>query len=541
MPFAFDFLKLEYYTFPPIADVIENPSASKMEIPKKIRSMMEAVTSLSNMGIEYQVKLSCRITSDITEYFQNKGDFFPADKLARKEEFYDRVTGKPRLSFYGLKRCEPLFEGHPSLIPANLFPLAEEDKFIDVFWTASLNSDGVATAQIAAWTENWKSAKFQMLVPWSGKTVCRIITGYIPSNIDENSYDGGERIKITEKVVDIQDNLFEQTFELTTCTTIRLVREKESFLPGMQINGKPPFKMPQIFKKGILTVSEKQASPETIMKILREHPTIIGIDNSVNYKGSEIDVTKGDIGKIRNVSPCDGKSDLIEISYPQGRIMASEGARVYLVSGPENCREFSFWVYPRSVKKEISKVILKFYFKRKDDWHYLAVDLNTDKWQRVVMPADKVRPPYWGDVCFVGDPKLPEYGNGNKVSFEFNGFCVLGDQHEEKGKSGLKSARIINSSGSKKFVFIGQAGSYFEYRMTFDSPVDFKGVKKLPENCHNRIVFNKDSQILEITANFPDKDYDIPEEILNLLTPEEKNLLNEKIMGLFFVNVNFDK
>jgi hypothetical protein len=152
----------------------------------------------------------------------------------------------------------------------------------------------------------------------------------------------------------------------------------------------------------------------------------------------------------------------------------------------------------------------------------MALDLEPDKWQRVILPSKTVKLPPSGRICVVGDPKLPEYKDGAKVSFEFNGFCVVGDKHPKFGIRGLKSARIAGTDKEKIFVFCGEPEKYFEYRYQFKRPVEIDSLTELSADRKINCVYKKDAQILEVSGYFPLlKPFEVADDDIDY-TPEEK-------------------
>jgi hypothetical protein len=184
--------------------------------------------------------------------------------------------------------------------------------------------------------------------------------------------------------------------------------------------------------------------------------------------------------------PWDTQSNLIEVSYPKGQPEGNEGVRLHLGDGPDEAEFLSFWVYPRLDKKSKRKITtLKFYFNN----NFFEAELKTDIWQRIIVPLNKqIKAPYWGNICFMTDFERYEFNKGKTASFELNGFAVWGKNHLKKGVSTLKCTRLQERRDSLSFTFLGEPGSYAEYRYYFNFPVEFKDYLT-PVNGKNEIVF----------------------------------------------------
>jgi hypothetical protein len=101
---------------------------------------------------------------------------------------------------------------------------------------------------------------------------------------------------------------------------------------------------------------------------------------------------------------------------------------------------------------------------------------------------EKIKPPYWGNICFFADHKRYEFSKGRCASFELNGFATWGKVDKKNGRSGLESERFATGRDSLSFTFLGKPGSYAEYRYYFKEPVEFKDYIALV-NGKNEIVF----------------------------------------------------
>jgi len=89
------------------------------------------------------------------------------------------------------------------------------------------------------------------------------------------------------------------------------------------------------------------------------------------------------------------------------------------------------------------------------------------------------------------------------VSFELNGFCVVGDSHPQHGKTGLKSSRVVVDKKETRCILAGEPGKYFEYRHRFSEPVEIESISELSGYGKLKYVYKKEAQILEIGGNFP--------------------------------------
>jgi len=120
------------------------------------------------------------------------------------------------------------------------------------------------------------------------------------------------------------------------------------------------------------------------------------------------------------------------------------------------------------------------------------------------------------------------------------GFCVLGDQMRKKANQAWSRQGLLIPA-ARKNLSLSAGGFLFWIQDDIWVPGWFQRGEKLPENGRDRLVFKKDSQILEITANFPDKDYDIPEEILGFADAGGEKSIEWKKNEIIFRHCKFDK
>lgn len=492
------------------------------------------------LGEKFQKKNLYRIAPKITEWFWSGGSGVVLKDVIDGGRFFDDLTLKPIMSFYALARFSPLFQYTPQKLICNVVPMVKKDCLENTFWTAANNADGIITIQIASTKDEFnKPVQLLCPVPFSGNVTCEITTGVFK----KKEQAGNENFKKLELKTEIKEinikpttdkenahGIFEYNFELSYCTTIRLIKKGANIpLVPKDLLAKNKNRTPK-FKKGILKVVYDRSDENYNRTKIRWPNGMLGVQGG-NYKGTKsYNATRSLIGDRKNIVPWSSKSTFVEIAYPNGRQAEGEGVRLYFGKGPKVCREFSFWVYPKS-KDKVKKITLQFYLTSAGGNQFLAVDLKPEMWQRVIMPSDKVKPPYWGNICVVGNPKLPEYKDGNKISFEFNGFCVFSKPDssfhcrviKEKAKSGKLSSMTV--------LFLGRPGKVGVYRHSFKHPVEFKKMSmlaKLPDGNKPELTYLKNAQLLEIKYKFPKEYFTIPDAVMNLLTKKEKELVNNR-------------
>jgi len=453
-------------------------------------------------------KAPTSIANRIVEHIRKKRELFSFGELAREPSFLDPVSGKAIEGYDMVKRIAPFFEGNPRLVGSNLIPVADNDTICRSQWVAVRNADGLYTVLIAGWYESGKSVRLSLpLEPEQNNQKFRYYTASGTAVPNE---------KFELKELDVRDGIIQCEIQLADCVLIRFVRDGVKEPEKFKFTEKNATGTP-LFQKGILKVTNRRIKADLIRTTVHGPNGYLGISGKA-YSGKGIDATSATIDGVKNVIPWDKKSDLVEISFQRDKKDNSGGATLHFGSGPDNAEEFTFWVYPRA-EKNIKRTTLQFYLRSDGKTHYLAADLVPEKWQRVIMPSEKIKPPYWGEITIVGDPRLPEYKDGAKVSFEFNGFCVTGDRHPKFGISGLKSARIAGTEKEKIFVFCGEPGEYFGYRHHFTGPIEIESIAELSGGKTLKYVYKKEAQLLEISGFFPLLK---PSEVIDDYTPEEK-------------------
>ncbi|HRU00638.1 MAG TPA: hypothetical protein P5239_02955 [Victivallales bacterium] len=498
-PIKFKLFSIEYFDFE-TTPILKDFPILKSSLP----SLRE---ELLNIDAVHQRKMARYIPHEVAEIASN-GKSFDIGAVLKSELLFDPVSGAATMPWFYLRAASIIFDGEPRLLPV-LISSETRGRILSASSTASVavyNADGVVSVLISSVRDSGEGVKISVPIPWSAKTKCRISRGVVPADLT-SVYSGEELLKIEEKIIEITNGIFETSLKLSNCITIRLIKDGASE-PSPAITELPPKKARAVFQKGILRCDMKRGDISAPFRIaIRGSDRASGV-LSPNYAIMKSDATKSDIAGVKGIVPFDGKSDIVEISYSDGKIFPSEGANIFYNKIPENYDELSFWIYPRIFTgrkgKAAKRTTLQIYFKDTDNKkHFLALDLELEKWQRVILPSKVLNLASSGRICIVGDPKLPEYRDGAKVSFELNGFCVVGDSHPRYGKAALKSTRIISDKKGIKFILTGEPRKYFEYRHLFAEPVEISAISELSGVKSLKYVYKKDAQILEISGTFP--------------------------------------
>lgn len=368
----------------------------------------------------------------------------------------------------------------------------------------------------------------------------KVITGILPiTYLYSTRWLKKKEIKNYE--YDIVGKIFEITFTANELTVIRLEKAdgislKKIALPNKAENRKLPR-----FEKSIAKVRKLRPDPSLLrMPLNNMLPFCISSCFDISNEPS----TKSTIGKMKNVVPWDSKSFKLNIDFSNKRNYDEPWVNLHIGS-LKNDEIGSFWVFPQSTSKKIKKVAFPFLFKDSQEGkiRFCSIKLETDKWQRIII--EKGRKINKGNLRILGIKKLPEYNKGNKVTFEFNGFCVVSKNHPKFGTSGLRTIRFLSGKENKvvpatekeaektiempikKLIITGTPEKYFEYRYAFSEPVKFEKVSALSKIKGIDLTWHNDAQILEIKGTFPGKDYEVSEKLSKLLTSNEKKTLKE--------------
>ena len=527
---AFDALRLE--RLPAQAPV---GALSKMlsESGKALERLNSTAQTLSPLSLDFQRKLLYVIPREIAEYFQSGGKGFDFVGFARDRKFFDPATGR-LTAFVGtaLERVAPVFEGAPEVIGCNLVPSGDNEHIIKGAWCAVMNSDGAVTFLSSTGSRSATGTDVVLTLPtgWRNPDGSPVEARLeMTGGFDPNATPGSPVRPVVRKTEDVSlsDGVLEYKFRMTQCTVIRLIRKGAAAPEKIVLPDK--IEIPKSAGAKVL-VTGKRIQPDAIRTTIRGAGVVM--PQGYAYSGKAIDATRGDIDGARNVIPWDAKSTLVEILFVDGKPL-SGGALMHFGPGPETTDRVSFWVRPTASGNH-KNANLKFYFNyaipKKDVEMYSCV-LKTGEWQRVEIPFDGGESPRWGNICVMGDPASPEYRAGRKVSFEFNGFCLLDKPNhffsarviEDKNKPGGLSGMTI--------LLLGRPGKSGEFRYAFKSPVAFKETKllgSLPEGAKPDLTYMQDAQMLQIKHKFPNEYHETPDELMILLTPEEKTMVTDR-------------
>ena len=482
----------------------------------------------TRLDFDFQRKYIEQIPRDFAEWLWSGGTSIFLKKVTDSRRFFDPVTRKPTLPYYALKRISTFFEGTPQKLNCNVIPLVNNDILTEAYWATVKNNDNMVSILIAALPGINREAKVVCPVPFTGEVNCEIMTGFIPDNEkNKKQFPGVPALKLKTSTINIPatkstdslKGIFEKKVFLPEFMLIRLTKKNAITLKCKKISSIPKRRVQ--FKKGVLQVVKNRPSRDSVRTTIRYTMGKVLCHNHC-YKGkTNVNASRGSVGKTNNVVPWSKTSEVIEIQYPEGLDPDNEGASLSIGNGPKKCDMISFWVYPRS-QNSIRKIPLRLYFPNQGKNHFFAVDLKPDMWQRVILPLQGIKPPYFEKICIVGDPKSPEYKKGNKITFEFNGFFVVGSEHLKYGKASSVKSRIIDKNNAKTLILSGESEKYFEYRYAFPEPVEFKKVSALSKIKGIELVWLNDAQILEIKGRFPGKEYKVAEKLMKLLTAKEK-------------------
>ena len=556
---AFDALLVRKYFN---SNQTEESANKQIELPGKIRSIASSAQTISESNSILRNKATRFLPNKIMEYLNDEGEPFSFENFSGLEDFYDPYTGKPILAHDALAAIVPLFEGTPEKLLCDIIPCAQDDVLHGTLWTAVNNNENTITVAVATTPEDMKkSAEIIIPVLWSGDTELEITSGILPEKMGHSSFWLSSRSIKKEKII-ISDGVFRGKFSIQDLIVFRLLQSGKKAPAAIRLPEKAQNWRIPLFDKGALQLSMKHTAPDNIMTSLLDiNKSSEFINPSGNYKTEVIPATKADIENIKNVVPWDSNSLKVEICYPDGKPFDEEWAGIRFQEPAEKSNEFSFWVYTRSVNPKIQKVTIMMYFKKHDGSGYcfLSTDLKVGVWQRIVLPLEKYR--ISNEFRIVGNPKLQEYKDGNKVSFEFNGFSGISTEkmselanirdisgsesytspdantNENKGqvnKEAKKESKTVLRK-TRSIILTGTPEKYFEYRHAFKEPIDFKEISRLSIDKDISLIWHKDAQVLEIKGHFPKKDFQPSDELLKILTREEKEMITKR--GLIPIGV----
>jgi len=263
-------------------------------------------------------------------------------------------------------------------------------------WICVKNADGIYSALVSGRHEGGKDVR--LIIPLDASVSASKARYYqLSDKIDDNTKPEWQELFLSERMISCE-------FRLANCNLIRFALDGAKEPEKLKITTKKA--AGTHWDKSILKVTDNAPEEDKIRTTLRWPNGHIGL-GTPGYSGSEVEATTAKVAGVKNVVPWDKKSNLISIAFPKDAKETPGGATLFFGTGPFDAREFSFWVYPRTESKA-KKLTFRFHLISEGKLRCLAADLIPEKWQRVIMPCDKLKPPYWGEITVVGDPKLPE-------------------------------------------------------------------------------------------------------------------------------------
>ena len=524
---AFDYLAVEYYSLP-VTDNKKQTPPLKADIAFN-NSLGTKVAEYNEYGGNFGKKLPGIVTQRIVKHIKSNGKLFSLYQLAKNPGFFDPVTGKPVPAFKALKAITPLFEGNPEIVECNIIPIVQGATLRNTEWITVQNKSGVMTVLVSGRHESGTAVRLILPVTFKNKAKISITEGYKAE----------EQAKWKEAI--IKDGTLSLDFSLNDSVVIRIQEEKAEVPKKLQLPSQIKPRI-AIAKKHILKVLKKRPLSTFLRQTIRYSNGYRGVSGKA-YSSKEVPATTGKIDNVRNVVPWGwkGKNELMEISFPEDGKNRGGGVSIYLGQGLANPDFLSFWVYPKS-EKQVKTLSLLFTMKSRNETGVYSVSLKPDMWQRVQRSLVGEPPPYHGNLRFFVNPKQPEYKKSNKVSFEFDGICVLKKPDKSFRHRVIIAKKRGNTPESITMLFFGSPGTAVEYRHYFKKPVEFKKMNmlsKLPEKSKPALTYKKDAQILQVKFKFPKKTLPLSDKLKNLLTEKEEKLLKEKALMCAGIKIDF--
>lgn len=487
-------------------------------------------------GSSQQVHYFYQIPRDIIEWYWSGGQkiIFGSKTSSPGEILFDDF-GKPKLSWYGLDRIMPLFDGTPQKVICNVLPSDPAMIPYDLFWTASQNGPDTITIQIVSYRFRFAELEVTCPVPWSGATEMKITKGAtVPSAFLTTEAAGIPKWESDNKIVEIKQNavltskinnvtqecgIFRSNITHSVFTTIRLHKRG-----GSTVAKASKLQLPEAAQVNFDSQSPKVSFQDIGNQLLRTGLRVSGNHGTATesdcYRVGTIPATKGNVAVASLVVPWDRQSDQITIQFPKDKKASQHGARLFFGEAPTNADVLAFWIYPRLTETWRTAIKLKFQLSTGTGKKYYEVMLKVNRWQQVAIPLVEPVSLAWGSICFFGDPESPEYSMKVPVSFEFNGWA----QYAKVAASPIIDGRIEARKNYVAITLFGKPGSTAQFRSRLAVPALFqtpiisinqfdrqlnapdKPTGNLSYNCpktKTKIKFDQDSQIVQVDARFP--------------------------------------
>ncbi len=494
-------------------------------------------TDIFKRGSSQQLHYFHQIPRDIIEWMGGGGlKIALGEKTFLPGELLFDDSGSPKLSWYGLNRIMPLFDGHPRKLICNVVPVDQASIPYDLFWAAAQNSNDTVTIQIVSYRFRLAELEVTCPIPWAGATEVEITRGVtLPDALMKAETAGIPKQETGSKGIEIKRDaaiinkitndtqecgIFQTTVNHSGFTTIRIRKRGASAVATVN----------RLQLPARVQVRFDNQSPKVINQDIESKYYRTGLRTTGNsfatesdcYRVSTILATRDKIDPAAQVIPWDRQSDLVAIQFNQNKNIIQHGARLFFGEAPAKAEYFAFWVYPRLGETWRTAVKLKFQLQSGSVRNFYEAMLTINRWQQVVIPLSGNISMSWGSICLIGDPDYPEYSSKTPISFELNGWA----QYTRDEIPGLPDARVSVTKNHVAITLLGKPGTVTQFRRRLATPAIFKiptisinqfnkelnapesPTGNLSYNCiksKTEIKFDQDTQIVQVNTRFPDK------------------------------------
>ena len=378
------------------------------------------------MGNEFQRHYLRGAGRSIVDWLAGGGSAVALKSVFTGGKFFDKVFKSEQPAAAALYQVSKLFEGTPRQLPVSIYPKYGEKALFATNAVAAYNGPGVATIIIAKRFPMPDETEISSIVPWNGPTTMILEKGFMPKNSPYADF--AENINVTEKKIDIKDNVFTFSGVLPEMTVIRLVRKGSSNFDRSRIATRYTRPKVNFNYNAVRTADAERQSLKT--KELTSFPLRKSGAYASSFGGNgnfqHIPATESEKFK-----PAEKRS--LEVNFRVDKIKRpNDSVYLSLGKGPDKPQYLSFAVMARvhSDKKRcrVSSVPMRFIFSGKCFQAYLPVN----RWKRVTVElGDKLSAPYWSFLRIVQPDRILA-DRVNSVSYEINDVAVLAQRGKKK-------------------------------------------------------------------------------------------------------------